>query len=164
MSLKVWDTYQYSGIHYPWCIAKGLKGFWSFNIRLLHFADLIWVDRTLTCIPPTCYVYCRLELRKKKKNTAKPELFDENCSSQQPIRNRCWYICLYISQVVIVPSFFWKDQIRDQLTVTSTLPASEEYCRRGRISSSHGCLFFSSSSSFSFLFVFFFFLFFLFTC
>ena len=28
-----------------------------------------------------------------KINMVKPEIFDSNCPSQQPIKNRCWYIC-----------------------------------------------------------------------
>ena len=61
----VWDTYQCCGILRQWFIANGPLGFWSFNIRPLHFADLFWVDRTPMCIPRTCYAYSSFELRRK---------------------------------------------------------------------------------------------------
>ena len=57
--------------------------------------------------------------------------FDGNYLSQQPIRDICWYICLFISQVVIIPSFSRKDQTWDQLTVTPIVWTSKEYCKSG---------------------------------
>ena len=104
------------------------------NIRPVHFADLVWLDHTLTYIQRTSCAYGHLELRKnkvKRKSAAKSELFNVHYLSQQLIRNRCRYIWLYISRVVIVPSSPWKDQTRDQVTVTSTVRISEEYCKRG---------------------------------
>ena len=60
------------------------------------------------------------------KKRCKPKLFNGNCPSQQPIRNRCWYSCLYICRVVIVPNFSCKDQTQNQFTVTRTVQASVE--------------------------------------
>ena len=70
-------------------------------------------------------------LEKKRGNVATPERFVGNCSLKQPIRNRCWYICLYISRVIIIPNTSRKDQTLDLQTVTATVRASEEYCERG---------------------------------